>query len=419
MRKGALLRLVGLGLRRDLRGLWLSLIGVAAGVGALLFFLAAGLGTGELLRTRILPVDARLVEVVPPSVSLGLFGKVELDDRKVEELVALPGVEAAYRKMRVRVPAVSRYDGNFFGRRMRMGVEIVAEGVEPAFFEGAGELGDLGEEVVPVVLSPRLLEIYNESFARERGLPRLGEKLLVGFEFPLELGRSFVGDDHGKRLAIRGRVVGFSQRAMLQGVSLPLETARRLNERMGVDATRYSAVVLQAVDAGQVPAIMEKVRELGLEIDDSERQLSQRVGAAVAIATGMLSLLGLLICALASVNIALSLGASVRSRAREFGIFRAVGATSGDIAALVLGEAVAVGGLGGLLGVTGAWLSARAADALFAATFPAFPFKPESFFAFPPWLFLLGLGVGLGAALVGALAPVRRAIRLDPARILA
>lgn len=419
MRKGALLRLVGLGLRRDLRGLWLSLIGVAAGVGALLFFLAAGLGTGELLRTRILPVDARLVEVVPPSVSLGLFGKVELDDRKVEELVALPGVEAAYRKMRVRVPAVSRYDGNFFGRRMRMGVEIVAEGVEPAFFEGAGELGDLGEEVVPVVLSPRLLEIYNESFARERGLPRLGEKLLVGFEFPLELGRSFVGDDHGKRLAIRGRVVGFSQRAMLQGVSLPLETARRLNERMGVDATRYSAVVLQAVDAGQVPAIMEKVRELGLEIDDSERQLSQRVGAAVAIATGMLSLLGLLICALASVNIALSLGASVRSRAREFGIFRAVGATSGDIAALVLGEAVAVGGLGGLLGVTGAWLSARAADALFAATLPAFPFKPESFFAFPPWLFLLGLGVGLGAALVGALAPVRRAIRLDPARILA
>src|SRR5690606_3534190 len=116
MRARALLRLVVLGLRRDLRGLLLAVVGVAAGVGALLFFLAAGLGTGELLRTRILPVDARLIEAVPPAVSLGLFGKVELDEATVEELAALPGVKAVYRKMRVRAPAACRFDGDFFGR---------------------------------------------------------------------------------------------------------------------------------------------------------------------------------------------------------------------------------------------------------------------------------------------------------------
>jgi len=419
MRARALLRLVVLGLRRDLRGLLLAVVGVAAGVGALLFFLAAGLGTGELLRTRILPVDARLIEAVPPAVSLGLFGKVELDEATVEELAALPGVKAVYRKMRVRAPAACRFDGDFFGRRLRMGIEVVAEGVEPAYFEGVDRFEDLGEDVVPVVLSPRLLEIYNESFARERGLPRLGERLLVGFEFPVELGRSLLGDDHHRRIPLRARVVGFSPRAMLQGVSIPLEAARKLNARLGVDASRYSAVVLQASDAAQAPAIAERVRALGFEIDDAERRLSQRVGAAVAIATGMLSLLGLLVCALASVNIALALGASVRSRAREFGIFRAVGATSSDVAVLVLGEALAVGGIGGACGVVGARLAAWAADSLFAAHLPPFPFKPETFFAFPPWLFLLGLGVGLTAALLGALAPVRRAVRLDPARILA
>lgn len=419
MRLGARLRLVGLGLRRDLRGLSLSLLGVAAGVGALLFFLAAGLGTGELLRTRVLPVDARLVEVVPPQVSLGFLGKATLDDARVEELAALPGVEAAYRKLLVRVPAVSRYDGRFFGQRLRMGVEIVAEGVEAPLLGAIEGFRDDEGEAVPVVLSPRLLEIYNQSFARERGLPRLGEQLLLGFEFPMELGRSFMGEGHRDRLALRGRVVGFSDRAMLQGITLPLETARRLNERFGVDAATYSAVVLRAREPGLAPAIAERVRELGFEIDDSERQLAQRVGLAVALATGMLSLLGLCICALASVNIALSLGASVRSRAREFGIFRAVGATSGDIAALVLGEALVVGGLGGLLGVGGALGSSLAADALFAAHLPPFPFKPESFFAFPAWLFALGLGVGLAAALLGALAPVRRAVRWDPARIMA
>lgn len=418
MRLGALAGLVGLGLRRDLRGLSLSLLGVAAGVGALLFFVAAGLGTAELLRTRVLPVDASLVEVVPPQVSLGLFGRVELDESRVEELASLPGVEGAYRKMRVRVPAVSRFDGDFFGRRLRMGVEIVAEGVEPALL---GEIEGFHEQegVLPVVVSPRLLEIYNQSFARERGLPRIGERLLVGFEFPVEFGRSFVGEGHRERLSMHGRVVGFSDRALLQGITLPLDTARRLNERFGEDGRHYSAVVLRAQDPGQVPAIVEAVRELGLEIDDAERRLAQRVGLAIALATGMLSLLGVFICALASVNIALSLNASVRSRAREFGIFRAVGATTGDIAALVLGEALVVGVLGGLLGVAGASGLSLAADALIAAYLPAFPFKPETFFSFPAWLLLLGFCVGLLAALLGALAPVRRAVKMDPARILA
>lgn len=418
MRLASLARLVGLGLRRDLRGLWLSLLGVAAGVGALLFFVAAGLGTSETLRTRILPVDARLVEVVPPSVSLGLFGRVEIDDRKVEELASIEGVEAAYRKMQVRVPAVTRYDGNFFGQRLRMGVEIVAEGVEAEFLgDGMGEFRD-GEGPIPVVLSPRLLEIYNESFARARGMPRLGERLLVGFEFPVEFGRSFVGGGHSERLGAQGRVVGFSQRAMLEGITVPLETARRLNERFGQDARTYSAVVLQAEDPSRVPAIVERVRESGLEIDDSDRKLSQRVGAAIAIATSMLSLLGLLVCALASVNIALSLGASVRSRAGEFGIFRAVGARNRDVAALVLGEALVVGLSGGLLGVLGARLLALGADAAFTTWLPAFPFKPDTFFRFPLWLHLAGIGVGLGAALLGALAPVRQAVRQDPARVL-
>jgi len=418
MRAGSLLRLVALGLRRDLRGLVLSLAGVAAGVWALLFFVAAGLGTGELLRTRILPVDATLVEVVPPSVTLGLFGRVELDDRKVAELAALEGVRAAYRKMRVRVPAVSRYDGAFFGHRLRLGVEIVAEGVDAGLLgEGIEGFVD-GEGALPVVLSPRLLEIYNGSFARSRGLPRLSEKLLHGFEFPVEFGRSFVGGGGAERVPTSGRIVGFSPQAMLEGITVPLETARRLNARFGQDAQTYSAVVLRAEDPSRVPAIVERVRQLGLEVDESERKLVRRVGAAIALATSMLSLLGLLVCALASVNIALSLGASVRSRAVEFGIFRAVGACDRDLRALVLGEALVVGLAGGLAGVVLARLAALGADAAVGAWLPPFPFQPETFFRFPLWLHLVGLGLGLGAAVLGAVAPIRQVVRQDPARVL-
>src|SRR5690606_17074982 len=313
----------------------------------------------------------------------------------------------------------TRYDGSFFGQRLRMGVEIVAEGVDPGLLGEEIPGFSEGEGALPVVLSPRLLEIYNGSFARSRGLPRLSEKLLVGFEFPVEFGRSLVGSSSAGRYPVSARIAGFSPQAMLEGITLPLETARRINARFGEDDRTYSAVVLRAEDPSRVPAIVERVRELGLEVDESERRLVRRVGAAIALATSMLSLLGLLVCALASANIALTLGASVRSRAVEFGIFRAVGARDRDLRALVLGEALAVGLVGGLLGVGLARLAAVAADAAVAAWLPPFPFQPETFFRFPLWLHLVGVGLGLLAALLGAVAPVRRVLRQDPARILA
>jgi len=421
-----LLQLIGINLRRDVRGLLLAAFGVAAGIGALTFFVALGGGVGEVVRTRVFPTDARLVEVVPPRVSVGLFGGVTLDDAAVERLRALPGVAAVHRKMQLRVPAVSRYDGVFFGRRLRMGLEILAEGVDPGLveadlFEGR-RFEDPGEGgAVPVLVSTRLLEIYNGSFAKNRGLPALQPGLLAGFQFPVSYGRSYVtaaaaaGSEVVEQDAV---LVGISDRAMLQGITVPLETARRLNARFGEDAKAYSAVVLTAATPDAVPRITEAVRELGFEIDDSQRALAERVGAAVAITTATLALLSLLVCGLAAVNIALSLGASIRNRSKEIGILRAVGATSRDVALLVLGEATAVGLLGGTAGAALGRGAAALVDRAAASFLPAFPFKPESFFLFPPWLLAAAVGLGVLAALLGAYPPARRAARLDPARAI-
>lgn len=420
MRWRALLSLVGMAVARDRRGALLSCLGVAAGVACVLFFLAAGLGVGEVVRTKILPADARLVEVVPPKVAWGIFGGASLDDDAVERLAALPGVEAAHRKMQIRVPAISRHDGDFFGKRLRMGVELVGEGVDPGLVEEdlGGASFDDGAPI-PLLISPRLLEIYNKSFAKARGLPQLSLTLLRGFELPIEFGRSYVGGGGGgPTLRAEGRLVAVSDRALLQGITVPLETARRLNRHFGQDAATYSALVLQARDPAGVPALIEHVKGLGFDVDDSERRLSERVGLLVAITTAALSLLGLLVCALASLNIALSLGASVRARRQELGILRALGATPGDLARLVLGEAICVGLVGAVLGVCGAWGMAWGADALAATWLPDFPFKPESFFSFGPWLVLLGLGLGVAASLLGAAGPMRRTLREDPAKAI-
>jgi putative ABC transport system permease protein len=425
MTPGSLARLAALSLKRDRRGATFSAFGVAIGVGALVFFVALGAGVGQVVREKVFPTDASLIDVIPPTLSLGsLLGGGTLDQAAVDRLAALPEVAAAYRKMQVRVPAVSRYEGDFFGSHLRMGVELLAVGVDPGLVQHDVQMGDFTDpgpdKPIPAVMASRLLEIYDKTFAPARHLPQLSRSMVVGFAFPVEFNRSYVAQTApGPTTAAQAQVVGVSDRGLLAGLTIPLETARRINRTSGADAQTYTGVTLQAKDPSQVPQLIDTVKRMGLQIDDQERRLSESTGAAVAVTTSALALLSILICALAAVNIAHALFASVRARSKEIGIMRAVGASRADVQRLVLAEAAAVGALGGLAGTLGAFGLAVLVDALAATYLPPFPFKPDTFFHFSPALLAGGVLLGLLAALAGAFLPSRHAAGMDPARALA
>jgi hypothetical protein len=423
VRAGPAWQLIHLALRRDLRLALSSSFGVAVGVGSLVFFVALGLGVGALVREKVFPVDARLVEVVPPGFSLGLLG-ARLDQAQVDRLAALPGVRRAARKLAVKAPAVSVYEGDFFGRPLRMGLEILAVGVDPELVKADVRLGDFTDrgpgEPIPALVAARLVGLYNGTFAPGRGLPQVSPQMLVGFTLPVEWNRSFVVSvPPGPVLRSRAQVVGLSDRAMLAGLTIPLEAARRLNRELRLETELYSGVVLEAEDASRVPALVAAVKALGLQVDDQERRLGENAGAAVALTTSALALLSVLICLLAAFNIAHALSASVRARERELGVMRAVGATPADVFQLVLGEALVLGVAGGLAGTGAAALAALGVDAVAIAALPALPFAAGTFFHFPGWLLAGGVALGALAAAGGALWPARRAAALDPARVLA
>ena len=422
MKIGKLIRLARGNLVRELGALAVSAGGVALGTGCLVFFLALGAGLQGVVN-QVFPVSTREVEVVVPQLAIGnLLGEQRIDDATVQKLRALRGVAAAYPKMQLRVPAVTRFSGPFFGRELRMGLEVVATGLMPELvgedarmpFEDRGE-----SQPVPVVVNRRLLELYNKVFAPQRNLPRLTDSMLVGFQIPLELGRSWVvsrslPDSQETSM----QVVGFSERATLAGVSMPLAAIRRINRKYGADADTYSSVLVRAQSADDVGEVAAGVRKLGLEIDDAERRYAVQIGAAVELVTLALSLLAALITLLAAVNTMQAFYASVRERTREIGVLRAVGATRGDVAAVVLAEAAATGLAGGVLGVVLARGAGALLDRLARTGLPEFPFKPATFFTFHPEHLALGLGVALLAALLGAFLPARAAARLEPAKAL-
>ncbi len=423
MRISSLRRLVLQSLARDWRGATFSALGVAIGIGALVFFVSLGLGVGRVVQQKVFPLDATMVDVVPPAISIGVLGGAKLDQPTVDRLARLPDVAHVYRKMNVRIPAASRFDGPFFGSHLRMAIEVLAVGVDAGLVRKdvlMGDFTDAAGQPIPAIASARLLEIYNKTFAPPRNLPQLSPTLVVGFTLPVQFNRTYVGgSSSGPVLETQIQIVGVSERALLAGITIPLETAIRLNRTGNVDAQIFSGVTLVARDPSRVPRLADEVRSMGLKIDDQERRLAQSAGAAVMITTSAMALLSILICLLAAVNIAHALFASVRARAKEIGIMQAVGASRRDIRSLILAEAGAVGLLGGLAGTLGAVAIAAGVDRISASLLPSFPFKPDSFFSHDWRVVAGGLALGVIAALAGAFLPSRQAAAMNPARTIA
>jgi putative ABC transport system permease protein len=424
---GALVHLAALSLRADPTGALLN--GAAAGVGAaaLVFFVALGLGVGDAARA-IFPGDARLVEVAPSHVALGaVLGGGQLDDDAVARLAALPGAEATWPELSLRVPiAASRApEGLNVNWPPSLTVQIPCVGVPRALlaadlaagtpFEDGGEAAP-----IPIVLSRRLIEVYNRMIAPAWNVRRLPPgPALVGIQVPVRVGWSIMPQKTENRFyESRLLLAGLSDRVPLYAAALPLETVRRLHREFGKREAGYTGVVLLARRPDDVPALAAAVRRMGFAVDEGERGTAERVGTAVAVTTGALALLALLMCALAALAIAQSLLASVRARAKEIAVLEAVGAAPADVRALLVVEAALTGLAGGLVGTAIARAVALATDAAARSALPDFPFKPESVFAFPPWLYALGVGVAVLAATLGALAPAAAAARVDPARSL-
>jgi putative ABC transport system permease protein len=207
----------------------------------------------------------------------------------------------------------------------------------------------------------------------------------------------------------------------------PLDRVQALSARSGVDRVWMSALVRAPSkkpppDARRDPAGYERymctsypsvvAREIAENLGGAEVLPMTEVVTGEGQVVERLNLLMLLL-ALAALT-ASTLGllstttATVVERSVELGLMRALGASTSQIAVLLLGETVLISLPGGALGF---WLGSAGAAAIRGQTFgTASPIQPL--------LLPLALVLSLALALLGTLAPLRFALRLDPAAVL-
>ena len=370
---------------------FLSLLGMAIGVAAVVTLTALGEGARRYVIEQFASIGTNLLIVVPgKSETTGIPGvgasAHDLTLQDSQTIARLPEAEKV-------APMVVGTESVAHGARRR---QVVIAGTTREFLEVrklAMEKGDFlpAEEIARgrpvVVLGPK---VARELFAAEEPV---GQVVRIG----------------GWRM----RVIGvLAHRGVQLGMDLddlalvPVATGMRMFDRRSL-----FRIMVQVRGTTPLETAKSKVIQTLAERHGEEDVTVLTQDAVVATFSQILGVLTLAVGAIAAVSLSVAgigimnvMLVSVSERTREVGLLRAVGVGRRQVLAVFLTEAALLSAAGGLLGLGVGFAAVR----ILVQLFPALPASP------PLWAVFASLGLAMGVGVLFGLLPARRAARLDP-----
>ncbi|HEX5043846.1 MAG TPA: ABC transporter permease, partial [Candidatus Polarisedimenticolaceae bacterium] len=366
----------------------LTVVGVALGVASVLSI--------QILNGSALAAFRGGLQAVGGDADLSVMPRgPDLPDAAVPEVLAVPGVRAAWPVLQIPV-TIAGEELSFLDV---VGVDLFAPRDLPFAGGAAPDLRPAlereGWAAVPVPL------------ARRRGWK-------VGDTIRLASG--------SRAVPVRiGALVDFSRLSPTAGgkfVVMDVAQAQALFGRPGllhhVDVQVQPGWKTAAVAAGIEKRLHGRVQALRPE--QRERQASSLL-AAFRLNLTALSLISLVVGAFL---VYVSTQAALLRRRGEFGLLRSLGATPTQVLAALLVEVALLGILGVAAGLPLGYAVARANVAGVSATVANLYLLQEiESLTVPAWMWALAAATGIGSALAGALLPALDMARRDPRRLLA
>jgi putative ABC transport system permease protein len=375
---------------------FLTALGIAVGIGAVVLLTSIGEGIHKFVLSEFTQFGTNLIAISPGrTTTAGMSGAVISNVRplSIDDALAL---ERNPRILGV-VPFVQGNAPVEFGKRVRRAYVFGVNSQVPAVWQ------------MNVVLG-RFLPDDDPRTARAFAV--LGSKVRKEiFSAETPLGRFIrIGGERFRVIGVmesKGQMLGFD---LDDAVYIPTAKALAMFDReslMEIDVT-YAA-------DSRVDEIVKSVKKLLVDRHGSQdftittqEQMLDVLGSVLNILTLAVGALGGISLLVGGVGILTIMTISVNERRAEIGLLRAIGAGRGQVLTLFIGEAVVLAGIGGLAGLVigsgGAWL--------LGATVPALP-------THTPWLYVVlaeTLAVVIG--LLAGVLPAYRASNLDPIQAL-
>jgi lipoprotein-releasing system permease protein len=379
----------------------LIFVGVGVGVGVMVFLSALITGLQGSLIRQTLSTQAHIV-VRPaertPRVESALSGamvgaKVEKGAQRVaridawaqslEPIAAVPGVTAV-------APTVA---GSAFAHRGPLSASIALRGVE---LETYGAIVDLGAKL----LNGRLELVGNDA--------------IIGIELARDLGVSI-----GDRLRIETtaaredivRVAGIfdlgNKDVNQRWVFVSIREAQSLLDLAG----SVSTFEVRTVDPFRADIVAKEIARRTGRIAEPWTQANRQLLVALKSQSSSSVMIQFFVILAVALGIASVLVVSVVQKSREIGILRATGTSVSSVTWIFLIQGLIVGTVGSVIG--------SGLGSVLALLFAQMAVNPDGSPTFPvnlePALFLRAVAVAVSVGLAAAVAPARRAARLDPA----
>jgi len=223
-------------------------------------------------------------------------------------------------------------------------------------------------------------------------------------------GRSPVGE----RVTISGRaaeVVGVAGDTKFDSLRAAVRPAAYVPFRQSEQYSMTFVLRSEAAPEALLPALRRAVAQVDPNVPLYRvRTQVQQIAEATRrerLLASLVSGFSVVALVLAGVGIYSTLAYQVARRTPEIGVRAALGAGAGDVARLVLADALAPVGVGVVIGVAASLLACRMVESMLFGVTPR-----------DPVLLLVAVAVLLAAALVAAWPPARRATRIPPMEAL-
>jgi ABC-type antimicrobial peptide transport system permease subunit len=368
---------------------FLTILGMAVGIGAVLFLISLGYGLQYILIGKLVTTEDSLIslEAFYPSES-----DLVLKREQLNEISNLPEAEEISPMVEVsgeiRIDELSGY--------------VLAKIIEPNYFRLSGQMPDIGKVFGPKENSLVISNTALRLIGLKEDESSLGEVLFLKIVYQENEAEAEM-IEIPQALTIKGIIVDEYSPPF---VFLPAETIPK-------GPPSFSRVFVKAKDIESVEVLRDKLIEKGLLIS-ARLDLVQQAKRIMTIITVVLGTFGVTALVVAAIGMFNTMVIGFLERIFEVGIMKSIGATSVDVRNLFLMESLMIGFLGGVGGISLGILGGETVN--FGLNIVAKQLGGETVKLFIyPWQFLvLIIVVSILVGAISGLWPARRAARLSP-----